>query len=246
MYSDIENTILVTHAGCMDGTGCAIMFRRAGGKKENIRYVSAGMLERYVKNEFQETDKFIIFADVGLTETGKQYAEVIEKRGRCVLLDHHQSSLFLKDKSWADLRQEHCGTELLRQYLGLEDKSSISLAALIKDHDLWLLQNPSSTRLAAFSVLVGQDVTQERFLNRDVSEQVFTETEDEFLKLAEARTKSLIESAIKKVVVRNVSYGPFKSFSAKVGYIISQEMNVSLLLNELLTQRNDIDVACQI
>ncbi len=64
--SDLSETILVTHDGCSDGSGCAILFLEAGGKQEKIMFVAACMLERWWK-DFSPTDqgKFIIIADLG-------------------------------------------------------------------------------------------------------------------------------------------------------------------------------------
>jgi len=243
--TNLKDTILVTHMGCMDGSGCAIMFVRAGGLRENIRYCAAGMTERFIKEDLPGlAGKFIIFADIGLSGPNQaRYADELEKRGDVVLIDHHNTSLGLKDRSWCTIRMESCGTELLRQYLQLEDESSKALAILIQDHDLWLGKNPLSMDLAAFTVFAGQDVFVDRFLDRDVRNGVFNELETELMKIVTRRRDQFIQILCKKAFVKDVTYG---DKIAKIGYIVSSEMNVSLLLDTLLKQRPEIDIACQI
>jgi len=250
----MADVILATHKGCMDGSGCTIMFLRAGGKLENVHFVGAGMVERFIKRDLPKFgDKFVIFADIGLSgpddgesfsSSQTKYADILEKRGNCILIDHHITSEHLKSRSWCDVRQEFCGTELLRQYLGLEDESSKALAILIQDHDLWLMKDPRSVELAAFTVFVGQDIFVERFLNRDVSKEFFTPLEAEMMAIMIRRRDQFIAAAIKKVVIKDVTWG--NGNIAKVGYIVSPEMNVSLLLDTLLTQHTELDVGCQI
>lgn len=221
------------------------MFLRAGGKRENIRYVAAGMVEKFIKKDLDELGgRFVIFADIGLSgATGEKYADILEKRGNCVLLDHHNTSLHLSNRTWCDVRQEFCGTELLRQYLQLEDESSKALAVLIQDHDLWLKKDPRSVELAAFTVFVGQDIFVDRFVNRDVTKEFFDPLETELMKIMTRRRDQFIDQAIKKVVVKDVTWN---GNTCKVGYIISPEMNVSLLLDTLLSQKPELDVGCQI
>jgi len=232
----------------MDGSGAMIMFVRAGGKKENVHFVAAGMLERFIKNDLDGfKGKFVIFADIGLAgDKGSKYADILEKRGNCVLIDHHVTSTHMKGKEWCDIRMESCGTELLRQYLKLEDESSKAMAALIQDHDLWLRNDPRSVDLAAFTVFVGQDIFVERFMDRDVTKEFFTPLETEMMAIMIRRRDQFIAAAIRKVIVKDVIWGDTDEKLAKVGYIISPEMNVSLLLDTLLIEKPELDIGCQI
>lgn len=244
----LEDCVLVTHMGCMDGSGCAIMFLRAGGKKENIFYVAAGMTDRFMKKDFEQFagSKFVIFGDIGFSEESS-YPDLLEKRGSCVLLDHHKTALHLSDRRWCDVRMDACGTELVRRYLVLEDPSSKALAALIMDHDIWLRKDPNSERLASFTVFAGQDVFVERFLDRDVTERVFTKTEEEMMRMVEHRRDGIIDQLLKKTQVREVAWHNQEGHRrlARVGYVISSVMDTSLFLDRMCSVY-DIDIACQI
>lgn len=241
----IEDCTLVTHMGCMDGSGCAIMFIRAGGKRENIHFVAAGMTDRFMKKDFDKAvgSRFVIFGDIGFGPDSR-YPDELEKRGSAVLLDHHKTAQHLSGRHWCDIRMDVCGTELVRQYLGLEDESSKALAALIMDHDLWLRKDPMSEKLASFTVFAGQDVFVDRFIDRDVRERVFTKSEEEMMKLVEHRRDGIIDQLLKKVQVRDIFWGDGKI--ARVGYVISAEMNTSLFLDRMCAAFPDIDIACQV
>ena len=243
---DINDCILVTHQGCMDGAGSTIMFLRAGGKRENVKYVAAGMVERFLKDNLDSLgDKFILFADisVGGKSNSQQYIDELSRRGNCFLIDHHKTAEHLRGLDWCYIDQSCCGTELTRQYFGLEDKSSIALAKLIQDHDLWLRKDKMSEELATFTVFVGQDIFVDRFLNRDVSVKVFDDFETELMKIVTHKRDLAIEAINKKAQLRTIMYAGNK---IKIAYVITGEPNTSLLLDRLLLKYNEADVACQI
>lgn len=243
---NIEDAVLCTHQGCMDGAGCAIMFLKAGGKRENIHYVAAGMLEAFFKKQLEKlSDKFIILADIGLTSgEGRKYAEMLQKRSRCVLLDHHATSEHLRNYSWCLIDQKKCGTQLLREYLRVQDADSILLSTYIADHDLWTRTLSASVELASLSVYIGQDEFVTRFKDREISTfGLFTVSELDMLDVLSKRRDSIHDSAIKRVIIRQMNWG---SDTAKVAYTFCQDMNSSLLLDRIIQEHPEIDVACQI
>jgi oligoribonuclease NrnB/cAMP/cGMP phosphodiesterase (DHH superfamily) len=248
----IEDAVLVTHKGCMDGAGCAIMFMLAGGKRENIHYVAAGMVEKFVKKDpvFQG-DKFLIFADVGLNTP--KYADVLERRGNLVLLDHHDTSLHLAGRHWAEIEEKNqrCGTRMLRDYLIanvpggniLQSSSYRNFADTIDDHDRWLREKlPLSEDMATFMVFVGQQDFITRFADPKEricqniaagrSKTLFTPFEDDVINILDRRRDEAIEEAMKKVTVKEIK---LSDGSQVIGaFLISNEPNISLLLNRVL------------
>lgn len=242
---DISNAALVTHKGCMDGCGCAIMFMRCGGLRENIKFIPAGTVEKFIDHGLEMFDgKFVIFADVGLNVHGSEkYVGILQKRGDVAMLDHHSTSTHLRSIDWCDVRQEHCGTELLRQYLGLNDVNSKRLASLIDDHDRWLLKEPNSQEMASFQNFVGQEEFINRFLHRDLTQDVFTPIELEIMELMVRRRDELMDDVLSRVIVREFRCADQK---LTLGYVVSSEPNCSLLLDKMLRQRSDINVAVQI
>ncbi len=261
----LAEAVLVTHKGCMDGAGCAIMFLGAGGKKENIRFVAAGMVEKFIKSDpVFDSNKFLIFADIGLNTP--KYADVLEKRGSLVMIDHHNTSLHLLGREWAEIEEnnQRCGTRMLRDYLvdnfpdeGRFIRSSNwrRFAELLDDHDRWIRAIPGSEDMATFMSFVGQESFIERFKDPKgracdniakgrMSHGFFTEFEDDLLGILKQRRDEAIADALKKSFVREVKL-PDGSM-VTMGVVITMEPNISLLLQRLLELKPEIQVAASV
>lgn len=241
----------------MDGSGCSILFLAAGGKKENIVFVSAAGVERFVReNKLVQSDKFLIFADVGFTANGSRYADELEKRGNCVLLDHHATSKHLSDRRWCGITMDACGTEMFRQYLAGSGPYPVfgkfvqekwrNFAKTIDDYDRWQLKIPVSERLAELAVFYGQ----EEFIRRFSDPQSFTSLlnpfsafDEELSELLDANVIRGAERAAKNLIVREVSYF---DRAVKIGYVLSENLNTSKILDEVLKRRPDIDIVAQV
>ena len=264
----LEDAILVTHKGCMDGAGCAIMFCGAGGKRENVKFVAAGMVEKFIKSDpIFQSDKFLIFADIGVNDTPetRKYADVLEKRGNLVLLDHHNTSLHMVGREWAVIEEknERCGTRMLRDYLieqfpwhnQIQAGSWRRFAELLDDHDRWLRQQPMSEDMATFMSFVGQESFITRFADPKqracdniakgrMSHGFFTEFEDDLLGILKKRRDEAIEDALKKSFVRQVKLPDGGEVTMAV--VITMEPNISLLLQRLLEKCPEAQVAASV
>lgn len=255
----LEDAVLVTHQGCPDGSGCAIMFRGAGGKKENVRYVAAGMVERFIKSDpVFNTDKFLIFADVGLNLP--KYADILEKRGNIVLLDHHNTSLHLAGRSWAEIEEknERCGTVMLRDYLitnfpdegrFIKSTSWRIFASILDDFDRWQNKIPDSERLVNLFAFLGQEDFVEKFIDPKArlgtpSHKLFYKHEEDLLVILERRRSEAIEQCIRKAIRQDLSLPDGSTVS--VVYVISAETNVSIILQSMLDANPDSQVAIQL
>jgi oligoribonuclease NrnB/cAMP/cGMP phosphodiesterase (DHH superfamily) len=173
---NLENTILVTHKGCMDGSGCAVLFLVAGGKKENIIYVSVShnQLERTVE-KLIDSKQFIIFADCSVP---MNLAEKLNTRGNVILLDHHKTAASLDDNfdwCWVDDANNACGSKMLYNWL-LKDCSIVNekinylkryeqLITYIDDYDRWVHHYEYSKNLLILHNFYGQEQFVDRFVN---------------------------------------------------------------------------------
>ena len=262
----LDDAILITHKGCIDGSGCCIVFLNAGGKRENIRLVAAGMVEKFIKDSSDfESGKFIIFADVGVNSS--KYADILEKRGNLVLLDHHKTSLHMKNRYWtmidADNSGTRCGTKLLRDYVVecfpetsdiFAGKGFDMFVDAIDDFDRWKNKIPNSDMFAAFMTFIGQHDFIDRFknINQRVNTNIaigrgiscFTESEDDMLSIIIRRRDEMITETLKRVVDRNAVYDNMPEL--KMAYVVSDNPNTTHLLDRLLSERPDVNVACQV
>jgi oligoribonuclease NrnB/cAMP/cGMP phosphodiesterase (DHH superfamily) len=258
--TDIKETILVTHRNCMDGAGCAIMFLQAGGKRENIRYVAAGQVERFMKNDpVFKTDKFLIFADLGLnqkTAFDTKHAEEMEKRGNCVILDHHESSLYLETRPWCRIDMNACGTELLRRYLvfyGFMKENTpdafMKLSNLIDDFDRGFFRDSRALAMADLFTFVGQQRFIDRFKSpwaRFIDENFWGPDELEILDIIRDRRLEATEFAVKRVVKRELLVPEYFSFPLKGAFLVSSEPYINHILMRILDENTDCQFAAQI
>lgn len=253
----IDDCVLVTHLGCMDGSGVAIIFLAAGGKRENVVFVAAGGVERFIRESpLMLQDKFIIFADVGLNPGSARYADELEKRGNCVLLDHHVTSSYLVDRHWCKISNEACGTEMLRRYLvenGFLDGDNTALknfAITIDDHDRFQQKIPHAEKLGELAVFYGQDEFINRFSNPWRFEHFqksaippFSDFDIELCKILDSNALRGAERAAKNLIVHVINY--FDT-PVKIGYILSGNLNTTKVLMEVLRLRPDVDIVAQI
>lgn len=259
--SDMKDTILCTHRNCLDGAGSAIMFLRAGGRRENIRYVAAGQVERFVKTDpIYKTDKFIIFADLGLnqkTAFDTKYADDLEKRGNCVMIDHHESSLYLENRTWCKIDMNACGTELLRRYLvahGFLKEQYPSdplfrLANIIDDFDRYQLKDQRSLLMADLFTFIGQQKFVDKFLNpwtRFVDEHFWSEGELYMLDVIQAKRLEVTEHLMKKVEKKDLLVPEYFSYPLKMAVVVSSEPYISHILDRILQENPDCQFAAQI
>jgi uncharacterized protein len=155
---------LITHAGCMDGAGCAIVFLHFGGNKDNIQFCSPAH-ERIDSKAIDNRKRFagtLYLADISVSPAA---AEQLDKVGSVRLYDHHKSALPLAKYSWCHINEDNslCGSKLFYQALNRSaDVSLVDLLDAIDDRDRWVNGNPYSQSLHELFSLIGQEAFVER------------------------------------------------------------------------------------
>lgn len=157
IWKPTAGTGLVTHRGCLDGTGSALMFILAGGRRENIlfRNPSQCNLSPEEAAPFDE----VWFADVcppTMDEPagGKPFH----------VFDHHLSNM----KKFADderctFSMTHSGTSLLARELDVKDGPSFygtpltDLISALEAYDLGRFDEPLGVRMADAASSYTQD-----------------------------------------------------------------------------------------
>lgn len=246
--SSIADSLLVTHKHCSDGSGAALMFLSAGGKRENILYAHAGSLGRFVEeNHLLEDPRFIIIADVGINSKNKHVADALEKRGNVVILDHHKTSIHLQGRDWCEIDMDTCGTELARRYCELEVPFMKEYAELADDIDRWLLKHlPISMDLATFHSFVGQEEYINRFTRTSLWQRKFLghgfllPNENEMVAILNSRREEKIAEAMQNLIIKDINVA---GVEVKVGYSTAHTGNPSLLMHRMLDAHPEIQVA---
>lgn len=219
MKIDLSKTKLVTHQQCMDGSGCSIIFQAAGGKKENIIFVSPNYLDTdEVARELLETwEGPILFADVSISE---ESASLLDGRPEVYLLDHHKSAIPLTRFGWCEIEVENlrCGTRMLLDWciehnLNAQHlKQYEVLADFIDDIDRWQHFYSQSEDLAILHGFITQPAFIKRFVKN--AEVKFSENERFVIDVEKEKRKSFIASkkdevfTVKKIIAgKEVNFG---------------------------------------
>ena len=128
-YKPGPKTGLVTHKGCLDGTGSALMFIWAGGRKENILFRNPSTCD-LTAEEAAPFDE-VWFADLCPSQMrdpagGKPFR----------VFDHHASNAkkFVDDPR-CTFSMVHSGTSLFGEMLGVYDAGWLDLKV---DYEDWL------------------------------------------------------------------------------------------------------------
>jgi oligoribonuclease NrnB/cAMP/cGMP phosphodiesterase (DHH superfamily) len=241
---DFSEAVLVTHRGCSDGSGCALMFLAAGGRRENILYAIPNRVEQFVQeNRLLELKNFIIFADLTFGDCIKQVVDDLEKRGNCVIIDHHKSSIWLQDRTWCHINMDHCGTELMRQYFELDGAHFRRYASMVDDVDRWVEgRDSSSDDLATYHSFVGQEDYITRFTKTNLWQRAHSchgfmlPGEHEIVSILNRRREEAIASALDRVIIKTIDVD---GALVQIGYSLAHTGNPSLLLHRVLEKYKD-------
>ncbi len=160
-------TYLFTHTD-LDGVGCAVLSTLAYPlAKEadtlDVAYVHYGNVNQVLSDFIGGAKDFTESVRVHITDmcpegsTGKEICTELdklntEKKIKLFLCDHHDSSVWVKDYSWAwhDVRNEMCGTKLYMDFLRRAGKTFSKMADEFAEcvcvYDNWLLDHPLRAR----------------------------------------------------------------------------------------------------
>ena len=201
---DISKAALVTHANCMDGSTCAVLFLAAGGLRKNIHFSSPNHrdVDKAVSELLETWPGLIMLADISIS------LDLAKKVGRSdvVLLDHHKSAIPLKEFPWCEIDVENtrCGSKMLFDWL-INNYTCMSLVpyedlvTLVNDNDLWIKAYNESGNLALFHEVLGQDLFIDRFLKRP--EPTLDTMEQYALNLATTKRDKYVEYKKKNVQI---------------------------------------------
>ena len=149
-----DTTCLVTHRSCLDGTGAALMFLWAGGRRENILFRNpSGLLLSH--RELPENVEEVWYADCCPSDLTNP-ADGLPFR----VFDHHVSNA---RKHSSDPRclfdMNRSGTSIMADVLGL-DRATGTMRVLVEaleDYDLGRFDNEAGVRLADIASTYSQE-----------------------------------------------------------------------------------------
>ena len=142
---------LFTHTD-LDGVGCAILAKLAFGEEVDISYCNYDDINENVMNYLNHNDDSLSYIYITDIRVNEEVAELLDKRGGVVLLDHHPTALGLNKHSWCKVMVEDLngvktyGTKMFYHWLDmngclneeLETNEALSrFAELVRNYDTW-------------------------------------------------------------------------------------------------------------
>lgn len=142
---------LFTHTD-LDGVGCAILAKLAFGEEVDISYCNYDDINENVMNYLNHNDDSLSYIYITDIRVNEEVAELLDKRGGVVFLDHHPTALELNKYPWCKVMVEDLngvktsGTKMFYHWLGmngclnkeLEINEALSrFAELVRNYDTW-------------------------------------------------------------------------------------------------------------
>ena len=142
---------LFTHTD-LDGVGCAILAKLAFGEEVDISYCNYDDINENVMNYLNHNDDSLSYIYITDIRVNEEVAELLDKRGGVVLLDHHATALGLNKYPWCKVMVEDLngvktsGTKMFYHWLGMNgclseelenNKALERFAELVRDYDTW-------------------------------------------------------------------------------------------------------------
>jgi oligoribonuclease NrnB/cAMP/cGMP phosphodiesterase (DHH superfamily) len=175
MLNDYGSSNLVTHKGCMDGSGCAILYKVVGG--QNVFFTNPGhdSTDRVVRDLLIDQNKSVLAVDVSISmELGDElFVQNKHNNFPFEMYDHHKTALPLlkfNSPSIHVCNNTACGCKMLMEAIAADGMNYEKLLPykdlidLIDDNDRWIKNYPESEDLSLFHNVFGQRKFIERFL----------------------------------------------------------------------------------
>lgn len=235
----MKDTVLLTHADCIDGAGCAMVFMSAGGKRDDIHFVVAnGGVKRWMNENPSmgwDSSKKLLIADVS---TDHETAQLLEKRGNYTIIDHHKTAQHLSEFDNCHIDMSRCGSSLLYTHVWGEKQTDLSSTIEdINDFDMWINVRDKTSEVVDYFNFYGITGLLERAMKDDFKLE-WTEEEKLFLAFLEKKKQDYIEKAMKRVSI--VEEG---DLTFGVVFVSDYRSDV---LNRVLEDFEDVDIAAGI
>lgn len=162
-----DRTALVTHRGCLDGTGSALMFIWAGGRRENVIFKNP-------TGAFLTADEAAPFDEVWFADLCPPSLEDPAGGKPFHVFDHHLSNQRkFGDDPRCTFDMKKSGTSLMAAVLGIHDdpesayQTTDELIAALEAYDLGRFDEPAGMRLADVASSYSQEQMLEIMVERD-------------------------------------------------------------------------------
>lgn len=168
----------LTHADCLDGSACDVLVRMAHEGVETVWLDPADTLATLrLLEQVPGRGRPLLLSDLSLQRgqgeaAARSLRDLAEAGWRIEWRDHHAKQwepddpARLAQHATVEVERDgkECGATLVQKALVPDDPFARELAAVVRDHDLWLLRDPRSLRLKDAAVALGSERFVERLL----------------------------------------------------------------------------------
>ena len=262
---------MFTHTD-LDGVGCSILLRLAYMKHKDkveidVEYCGYGDIDNKVRRyiidgEYNNYNRTYI-TDISVNKENASLINALEEqdlyledskiRDGFVLLDHHESAMWLNKYDWCKVKTKrddkpgnHCGTDLLFEELlsrGLLDNYGLSVmdfVELVRKYDTWewktVYKDETPDKLNSLLYIYTRDV----FVTRIIDNLLWNNWDFEFTKedISHLQIDSIKRKNYFKMKEKNIRILPIEGYTAGV---VFAEQYVSELGNYLSEQHPEFD-----
>ena len=225
-----DGTCLITHRGCLDGTGCALAFLQAGGLKQNVIFLDPDL--NGLDGRLPSHASKIWFADC----CPKDLHNVATAGIDVIVFDHHITNI---RRHSADGRcffdEKMCGTSILSSFLP-SDVLPPRFCKAIEDYDLGRFSNEDGLFLADLAACFADQLTFIAYLQGIGLELIFSDSSTIRL-VQEFRDKAISE--IDRSVQRSQRMD-FMGIAAR--FTTSVRYNCNKVAEKILAECSDCDL----
>ncbi len=236
----------------LDGLGCGVLIKKFIPGNIKTVYLGYDDIDMYIEENFVNYNKIII------TDVSPQYGTVEMLAGEkdVLIIDHHESSIALKDFHFTYHDITKCATLLTLEYLkkeGYQVEDYRELALCINDVDMWHLKRDDSLKMSMLFSIMGQTRLEERFISSHYNG--FNDTDKLIIALEEERRDNYIKKAMYNITTGKDKKGLMyavvfaEKYTSELGnHIIREDIaDYVLLINAQskkisLRSRKDIDI----
>lgn len=251
---------LFTHSD-LDGIGCGIIGKYTYGDNIDVEYVDYHNVNEIVESFYSGSQKFnynkIFITDISVNEGVAIVIESYKDLVSTVLLDHHDTALWLNKYDWADVRTEEqllngeyvqdktSGAYMFYRYLVeigklgfLESNTVQKFADIVRKYDTWQWKNKyNDTEPKEWNDLF-YILGKERFINQVLDKIAkdklyFSETDEMMLELEQLKINRYIDSKLATMREMNI-------LGYKTGLVFGEQYH-SELGNVLSTNNPHLD-----
>jgi oligoribonuclease NrnB/cAMP/cGMP phosphodiesterase (DHH superfamily) len=259
METKFLDVALFTHGEDLDGLACAVVAKNIiiPNTRNYVVYYETyktinDSIKIFIKDGIYKDCSHVIITDIGITKEVADMIDEIDSDGKFILIDHHDTNLFLNDYSWAAVRPKDyednpiSAAKLLLQTfweeLNRDSRDRLTFfTSLVSDYDTytWKEKNNMVAKelhdvCCMYPPLTFVNIMIER-MKKSNALPFFTTTEEFAWKISEEKCNAYIKQKMDEMKIIHV-----KGF--KVAFMFADLKEYVSALGNAVAEKTDVDL----